>query len=232
MVNIFKIIIYTFLFISFSIAQSKKEKSIIKFINARYNANIDSVSMFLDDDFIYYHIPYVGLGINTVKNDSGLTVISASPFSDNNSTLKTGDVIIKVNGNKINNTGKYNIENMINGSEGDSVKISYVRQNVVKTSVVKLSRQQYKQNPNSFINDIVNYGQKWFEYDLEILEIISKKNKFVVYYEWEGVLFENGPTYSYRAMEIIKVKSSNNRIKSIDALWTEKQFKDQFILTR
>ena len=105
-------------------------------------------------------------------------------------------------------------------------------QNVVKTSVVKLSRQQYKQNPISFINDIVNYGQKWFEYDLKILDIISKKNKFVVYYEWEGVLFENGPTYSYRAMEIIKVKSSNNRIKSIDALWTEKQFKDQFILTR
>ena len=95
---------------SFSIAQSKKEKSIIKFINARYNANIDSVSMFLDDDFIYYHIPYVGLGINTVKNDSGLTVISASPFSGNKSTLKIGDIIIKINGNKINNTSKYNIE--------------------------------------------------------------------------------------------------------------------------
>ena len=95
-----------------------------------------------------------------------------------------------------------------------------------------MSRQQYKQNSNSFLKDIKNYGEKWFEFDLEIIEIFSKKNKFVIYYEWEGVLFENGPTYSYRAMEIIKVRSINNRIKSIDALWTEKQFKNQFISTR
>ena len=78
------------------------------------------------------------------------------------------------------------------------------------------------------INDIKNYGEKWFEYDLDILEIFSKKNKFVVYYEWEGTLIKNGPTYSFRAMEIIKIESSNNRIKSIDALWSEKQFKNQF----
>ena len=229
MVNIFKIVIYTFLFISFSIAQSKKEKSIIKFINARYNANIDSVSMFLDDDFIYYHIPYVGLGINTVKTDSGLIITSVSPFRDNKSSLLPGDVIFEINNNKINNINTYNIENIINGSEKDSIKISYIRNNTVNSTTIKLSKQQYKQNSNSFINDIKNYGEKWFEYDLDILEIFSKKNKFVVYYEWEGTLIKNGPTYSFRAMEIIKIESSNNRIKSIDALWSEKQFKNQFI---
>ena len=232
MLNIFKIILVLFFFTSFSIAQTKKEKEIISFIFARYNANIDSVSMFLDADFIYYHIPYVGLGVNTISTDSGLTVTSVSPFSTSEPKLLTGDVIIDINGNKINNIETYNIENIINGSEGDSVNISYLRKNNVYTSVIKLSRQQYKQNSNSFINDIKNYGERWFEYDLEIIEIFSKKNKFVIYYEWEGTLVENGPAYSYRAMEILKVKSSNNRIESIDALWTEKQFKDQFISTR
>ena len=28
---------------------------------------------------------------------------------------------------------------------------------------------------NEFINDIKNYGEKWYEYDLEIIEIFSKK---------------------------------------------------------
>ena len=232
MINNFKLILFAFLFISFSTAQTKKEKAIISFIYARYNANLDSVSMFLDADFIYYHIPYVGLGVNTVKSDSGLIVSSVSPFSDKKTTLLNGDVIFAINGNKVNNISKYNIENILSGSEGDSVKISYLRKNNVYTSVIKLSRQQYKQNSNSFINDIKNYGERWFEYDLEIIEIFSKKNKFVIYYEWEGTLVENGPAYSYRAMEILKVKSSNNRIESIDALWTEKQFKDQFISTR
>ena len=232
MINNFKLILFAFLFVSFSTAQTKKEKAIISFIYARYNANLDSVSMLLDADFIYYHIPYVGLGVNTVKSDSGLIVSSVSPFSDKKTTLLTGDVIFEINGNKVNNISKYNIENILSGSEGDSVNISYLRKNNVYTSVIKLSRQQYKQNSNSFINDIKNYGENWFEYDLEIIEIFSKKNKFVIYYEWEGTLVENGPAYSYRAMEILIVNSSNNRIESIDALWTEKQFKDQFISTR
>lgn len=232
MFNNFIIILFLFFFTSFSSAQTKKEKAIISFIYARYNANLDSVSLYLDTDFIYYHIPYVGLGVNTVKTDSGLTVTSVSPFSTNEPTLFAGDVIIEINGNKINNIDTYNIENIINGSAGDSVNISYLRKNNVYTSFIKLSRQQYKQNSNSFIKDIKSYGEKWFEYDLEIIEIFSKKNKFVIYYEWEGALVENGPTYSYRAMEILKVKSSNNRIESIDALWTEKQFRDQFISTR
>tara|TARA_B100001113_G_scaffold349565_1_gene345156 strand:- start:506 stop:1072 length:567 start_codon:yes stop_codon:yes gene_type:complete len=185
--------------------------------------------MLLDNDFIYYHIPYVGLGINTVQTDSGLTITSVSPFRDNKSSLLPGDVIFEINNNKINNINTYNIENIINGSEKDSIKISYIRNNTVNTATIKLSKQQYKQNSNSFINDIKNYGEKWFEYDLDILEIFSKKNKFVIYYEWEGTLIKSGPTYSFRAMEIIKIESSNNRIKSIDALWSEKQFKNQFI---
>jgi len=44
----------------------------------------------------------------------------------------------------------------------------------------------------------------------------------------EGILFEKGSTYNYRCMEIIKTAVSNNKVYSVDAVWTEKQFKDQF----
>ena len=223
-----KYIFCIILSISFLASQSRKEKSIINFIEARYSANTDSVKLFLDDKFIYYHIPFVGLGINTKSTKNGLAVIGAVSFSDTNSILNIGDVIIEINGLKINNINKYNIENIIKGSAGDSIKVTYIRDDETFLSMFSLSKQQYKQGSESFITDIENYGERWFEYDLEILDIFSKKNQFIVYYEWEGILLENGPTYSYRSMEIIKINTSNNRVYSIDALWSEKQFKDQF----
>ena len=223
-----KYILCIILSISFLVSQSRKEKSIIDFIEARYSANTDSVRLLLDDDFIYYHIPFVGLGVNTKSTDTGLTVIGNTSFSDTNSILDDGDIIIEINGDKVNNISVYNIKNIIKGSEGDSIKITYIRGDKTFSSMLALSKHQYKQGTDSFIKDIKNYGERWFEYDLEILDIFSKKNQFIVYYEWEGVLFENGPAYSYRSMEIIKTNISNNRVYSIDALWTEKQFKDQF----
>ena len=223
-----KYIFCIILSISFLASQSRKEKSIINFIEARYSANTDSVKLFLDDKFIYYHIPFVGLGINTKSTNNGLAVIGGVSFSDTNSILNIGDVIIEINGLKINNINKYNIENIIKGSAGDSIKVIYIRDDETFLSMFSLSKQQYKQGSESFITDIENYGERWFEYDLEILDIFSKKNQFIVYYEWEGILFENGPAYSYRSMEIIKINTSNNLVYSIDALWSEKQFKDQF----
>ena len=223
-----KYIFCIILSISFLASQSRKEQSIIDFIEARYSANTDSVKLFLDDKFIYYHIPFVGLGINTKSTNNGLAVIGGVSFSDTNSILNIGDVIIEINGLKINNINKYNIENIIKGSAGDSIKVTYIRDDETFLSMFSLSKQQYKQGSESFITDIENYGERWFEYDLEILDIFSKKNQFIVYYEWEGILFENGPAYSYRSMEIIKINTSNNLVYSIDALWSEKQFKDQF----
>jgi hypothetical protein len=41
-------------------------------------------------------------------------------------------------------------------------------------------------------------------------------------------LKRGGPTYQYRCMEIIKTNFSDNRIYSIEGLWSEKQFRDQF----
>ena len=223
-----KYIFCIILSISFLASQSRKEQSIIDFIEARYSANTDSVRSFLDDDFIYYHIPFVGLGIDTKSTNTGLAVIGNTSFVDTNSILVNGDVIIMINDIKVNNISNYNIENIINGSSGDSIKVTYIRGDNTFSSMIYLSKKQHKQASESFIKDIKIYGERWFEYNLEILDIFSKKNQFIVYYEWEGILFENGPAYSYRSMEIIKTNTSNNRVYSIDALWSEKQFKDQF----
>ena len=223
-----KYIFCIILSISFLASQSRKEQSIIDFIEARYSANTDSVRSFLDDDFIYYHIPFVGLGIDTKSTNTGIAVIGNTSFVDTNSILVNGDVIIMINDIKVNNISNYNIENIINGSSGDSIKVTYIRGDNTFSSMIYLSKHQHKQALESFIKDIKIYGERWFEYDLEILDIFSKKNQFIVYYEWEGILFENGSAYSYRSMEIIKTNTSNNRVYSIDALWSEKQFKDQF----
>ena len=222
------LICFVFLFSSVLRSQTRKERAVLDFFDARYNANLDSVRLFLDDDFTYYHIPYVGIGLSTIYNNGGLRIKGISPYSDAKMKLKLGDVINEVNGIKINNNKVYDINNIISGSVGDSIEIVFTRDGVTQVSKVSLSKQQYRQDSLSFINDIKTYGNRWYEYELNIMEIFSKKNRFVVHYEWEGTLKAGGPIYHYRCMEIIKTNFSDNRIYSIEGLWTEKQFRDQF----
>ena len=117
------LIFLVFLFSSVLRSQTRKERAVLDFIDARYNANLDSVRLFLDDDFTYYHIPYVGIGLSTIYNSGGLRIKGISPYSDAKMKLKLGDVINEVNGIKINNNKVYDINNIISGSIGDSVEI-------------------------------------------------------------------------------------------------------------
>tara|TARA_B100000579_G_scaffold100937_1_gene80307 strand:+ start:379 stop:1062 length:684 start_codon:yes stop_codon:yes gene_type:complete len=222
------IYILLFLFsVSNGFSQSKKERRILQFINARHNGNIDSVRIYLDDDFRYNHSPYIGLGIKTEISPYGLTVTSLSPFNKSLKRIKQGDIIVEVNGANVKNEDFIN-DNFIKGSVTDSIKVTLMRGNNTISVYVKLSKNQLKQNKDSFLNDISSYEKKWYEYSLDIIDIFSKKNKYVIYYEWEGSLDKNGTPYSYRCIEIIKTNLSNNKIISIDATWTEKQFRDQF----
>ena len=93
---------------------------------------------------------------------------------------------------------------------------------------VFLTRQQLKQKAESFLIDINTYGDRWYDYDIDIIDIFSKKNKVVVHYKWEGSLEKNGSIYSFNAMEIIKTSASGKNVKEISSIWAEKQFLDQF----
>ena len=52
-----------------------------------------------------------------------------------------------------------------------------------------------------FFESIMKYSEKWYDYDLEIIEIIKKKNTISVHYRWEGSREENGEIYTFSAIE-------------------------------
>ncbi|OUV01921.1 MAG: hypothetical protein CBC40_07630 [bacterium TMED80] len=227
--DICKITTLTLFFLSLSFGQTKKEKEIIKFLNARYNASLDSVVNYLDQNFIYYHTPYVGMGISSELIEDKLTVTSVSPFIKSNKPIKISDVILKINNLKPNITkNREFINKIIIGAQGDSLNLKLSRSGNVFNCKVFFARQQLKQKAESFLIDIKTYGDRWYDYDIDIIDIFSKKNKVVVHYKWEGSLEKNGSIYSFNAMEIIKTSVSGKNVKEISSVWTEKQFLDQF----
>ena len=227
--DICKITALILFLLSLSFGQTKKEKEIIKFLNARYNASLDSVRNYLDQNFIYYHNPYVGMGISSEIIKDKLTVTSVSPFIKSSKPIKINDVILEINNLKTNITknSKF-IKKIILGAQGDSLNLKLSRNGNVFNCKVFFTRQQLKQKAESFLIDIKTYGDRWYDYDIDIIDIFSKKNKVVVHYKWEGSLEKNGSIYSFNAMEIIKTSTSGKNIKEISSVWTEKQFLDQF----
>ena len=192
-------------------------------------AKLDSVGNYLDQDFIYYHSPYVGMGISSELIEDKLTVTSVSPFIKSNKPIKISDVILEINNLKTGITkNSQSIKKIILGAQGDSLNLKLSRNGNVFNCKVFFTRQQLKQKAESFLIDIKTYGDRWYDYDIDIIDIFSKKNKVVVHYRWEGSLEKNGSIYSFNAMEIIKTSTSGKNIKEISSVWTEKQFLDQF----
>ena len=74
----------------------------------------------------------------------------------------------------------------------------------------------------------MTYSKTWFDYDITIENMFSRKNKTVVYYKWEGSKVESGVIYYFSAIEIIELNKKRNHIERITSLWSEKQFRDQF----
>ena len=222
-------IIILLIFSDLLFSQTKKEQIVIDFLYARYNGNADSANMYLDPDFVYNHVPYVGLGISTYMENGHLKISSVSPFGPSRSLISKDDIILEVNGI---NVSKENVRSgMLNflGAENDTINIVLEGSlNQFNSIDLTLGQNQLKQGVNSFLNDIRNYNNRWYEYDIELLDYFSKKNNVVLYYHWEGALTEEGSTYHWRAMEIIKMNPKGRKIVSIDAIWTEKQFRDQF----
>ena len=48
-----------------------------------------------------------------------------------------------------------------------------------------------------FLESVMRYSEKWYDYDLEIIDILRKKNTIVVHYRWEGSRKENGNIYIF-----------------------------------
>ena len=226
--NIINIILVILMLKGTVFSQSKKEKYIMNFVESRWAGDTLTVQKLLDENFRYSHVPYIGIGIITKYDSSGLLIENILPFSDGYNILNVGDKITKVSDYIVND---FNISNgLINfyGHQGDSIKIFYDRNKITNSIILKLKRNQYRQDILSFISDIKEYDSRWYNYNIEFLDLTIKKNKYIVYYEWEGSLSEKSPTFFWRSIEIIKVNPKTKKIISINNTWSEKQLDNQF----
>ncbi len=205
---------------------NKKEQLIIDFIESRYSGDTIFVNNMISDNFIYHHTPYSGLNITTSYEEGDLIVTGfVSPIDSLTNKFNIGDKIHEINGKKINL-----ITLPIQGPIGKNIHIISTKKgdSVFTEDSVKLELIQYSQNKKSFIQDIIKYDQMWYNFDFEVINIFSKKNQIFIYYYWEGSKSENSHIYHFYSMEIIKRDKSSGLIHSIEGLWSEKQFRDQF----
>ena len=117
-----------------------------------------------------------------------------------------------------------------NGPEGEMQKLIVTKKgdSVFTELNIPLKRYQYIQKSESFLEDIMDYSDAWYDYEMEVTNIISKKNKIVVHYKWEGSKEQLGFIYSFTAIEIFTLNKKKDFIEKIEGVWSEKQFRDQF----
>ena len=95
-------------------------------------------------------------------------------------------------------------------------------------SILPLAEYQYRQNDIAFLGSILKYSDNWYNFDVMINDIITKRNRVVVHYKWEGSKTKGGNVYYFSAMEIFYIDKKTDLIYEIEGLWSEKQFRDQF----
>ena len=201
-----------------------KDEEIKNFIDARFSGDTATVYSMISENFIYEHTPYVGLGIEAHYVDGSLLITHVVDDSLQ-SSLSVGDRIHEHNGSIVNSKGLITTgpvgeeQHLIVTKAGDSTFIELR---------LPLAEYQYSQNDTTFLESILKYSDTWFNFDVTINDIITKKNRVFVHYKWEGSKEEGGNVYYFSAMEIYLIDKKTDLIDKIEGLWSEKQFKDQF----
>ena len=213
-----------FLFCSVLSSAKIQEDDIELFLLSRYGGDSANVSMFISDDFIYKHTPYVGLGVETRYVDESLLITKVLNDSIQK-YLQVGDRVYEHNNKIVDSLGL-----VTNGPIGEEQKLIVIKNGERDFRVMEIPLEEYhfEENKNSFLESIMKYSEKWYDYDLEIIEIIKKKNTISVHYRWEGSREENGEIYTFSAIEFYYINKKKDLIERIVGLWSEKQFRDQF----
>ena len=94
--------------------------------------------------------------------------------------------------------------------------------------LIPLDEFRYEENKTFFLASVMRYSEMWYDYDLEVIDILRKKNTIVVHYRWEGSREENGKIYTFSAIEFYYINKKKDLIDKIVGLWSEKQFRNQF----
>lgn len=217
------IILYS-LFFSTLFSAKVQEDDIELFLLSRYGGDSANVSLFISEDFIYEHTSYVGLGIETRYVDESLLITKVLNDSIQK-YLQVGDRIYEHNNKIVDSLGL-----ITNGPIGEKQKLIVIKKGERDFRVMEIPLEEYRfeENKNSFLESVKRYSEKWYDYDLEILDILKKKNTIVVHYRWEGSREENGKIYTFSAIEFYYINKKKDLIDRIVGLWSEKQFRDQF----
>ena len=216
----------SFIILSFSILFSGKiqEGDIELFLLSRYGGDSTNVSLFISEDFVYEHTPYVGLGVETRFVDESLLITKVLNDSIQK-YLQVGDRIYEHNNEIIDSLGL-----ITKGPIGEKQKlvITKIGERDFRVMEVPLDEYHYEESKNSFLESVNKYSKKWYDYDLEIIDIMKRKNTIVVHYRWEGSKEESGKVYTFSAIEFYYINKKKDLIEKIVGLWSEKQFRDQF----
>ena len=217
-------IFFSFFIVSQILALPLKKQDYIDFIEARYSGDTSTVDSMITENFTYTHVPYVGLGIFTEYVESELVVTGIVDDSIQ-TALDIGDRIHEINGKNANIFGQD-----FNGPVGDMQTLILTKSgdSTFQELVIPLAEYQYRQNNVSFYESILNYATTWYSYEIKYIDILKEKEKAIVYYVWKGSKEEGGPVYQFYAMEAFYSDKKSNLIYQVDALWSEKQFRDQF----
>ena len=215
----FYITIFSFLF-----STKIQEDDIELFLLARFGGDSSNVSEFISDEFVYKHTPYVGLGVETRYVDESLLITKVLDDSIQK-YLQVGDRIYEHNNEIVDSLGL-----ITNGPIGNQEKLIVIKngESDFRLMEIPLEEFHYEENKNSFLESVMRYSEKWYDYDVEIIDILKKKNTIVVHYRWEGSREENGKIYIFSAIEFYYINKKKDLIYKIVGLWSEKQFRDQF----
>ena len=212
------------LFFSTLFSAKIQEEDIELFLLSRYGGDSANVSMFISDDFIYRHTPYVGLGVETRYVDESLLITKVLNDSIQK-YLQVGDRVYEHNNEVVDSLGL-----ITNGPIGEKQKLIVIKKGERDFRVMEIPLEEYhfEENGTSFLKSVIKYSENWYDYDLEIIDIIKKKNTISVHYRWEGSREENGEIYTFSAIEFYYINKKKDLVERIEGLWSEKQFRDQF----
>ena len=162
--------------LSVGYASTKKEQLIIDFLEARYSGDTLLVKSMLADDFIYEHTPYSGLNITTSYSDGSLIITGFVSEDSVSNKLQVGDKIHEINGETIPN-----IQLPVKGPVGEIIQLVITKSgdSTFTTDSLELQLIQFSQNTESFLQDIIVYEQQWYDFHLEILNILSRKDQIL-----------------------------------------------------
>jgi len=212
--------------INLTFSKTKTEKIIEDFLYARYSGDTTTVKNMIAENFLYRNVPYVGLDLITKNEDGNLIVTGNINKKDSLSVslFGIGDTIHEIEDKQIGD-----IDFPITGPINSNIKLIMTKSGdtTFSTYSTKLTAIQLEEDTSSFLYNISEYNKLWYEFDLKIIQILSKKNTSMVYYKWSGSKNNDGPIFEFYRMEYIKTDKKTGLIQSIEGLWSQSQFLDQ-----